>query len=102
VTGRSASTVPQANSWLKHHKIPFNSFVRTDNSTAAKLDLHYDLYIDDSSELMTLLASRLHGSGVLYLRPWNRKTIEMHRIFKVDRWDRIPHAIELLAATDTT
>ena len=102
VTGRSSATVPQANSWLKHHRIPFDSFVRTDNSTTAKLDLHYDLYIDDSSDLMALLASKLHGSGVLYLRPWNRKTIEMPRIFKVDRWDRIPHAIEQVATTDIT
>ncbi len=102
VTGRSSATVPQANSWLKHHRIPFESFVRTDNSTTAKLDLHYDWYIDDSSELMTLLASRLHGSGVLYLRPWNRNTLEMPRIFKVDRWDRIPHAIEQVAATNIT
>ena len=37
VTGRSSATVPQANSWLKHHGIPFDSFVRTDNSTTAKL-----------------------------------------------------------------
>ena len=102
VTGRSSATVPQANSWLKHHRIHFDSFVRTDNSTTAKLDLHYDWYIDDSSELMALLASRLHGSGVLYLRPWNRNTLEMPRIFKVDRWDRIPHAIEQVAATDIT
>ena len=98
VTGRSPETVPQANSWLKRHRIPFDSFVRTDNSTTAKLDLQYDLYIDDSSELMTLLASKLHGSGVLYLQPWNRNTLEMPRVFKVDRWNQIPHAIEQAAA----
>jgi hypothetical protein len=102
VTGRSSVTVPQANSWLKHHSIPFDSFVRTDNSTTAKLDLQYDWYIDDSSELMELLASRLRGSGVLYLRPWNRTTLEMPRIFKVDRWNKIPQAIEQAAATDIT
>jgi len=102
VTGRSSATVSQANSWLKHQGISFDSFVRTDNSTTAKLDLEYDLYIDDSSELMALLASKLHGSGILYLQPWNRNALEMPRIFKVDRWDRIPQTIEQIAVTDTT
>jgi 5'(3')-deoxyribonucleotidase len=102
VTGRSPETVSQANSWLEHHRIPFDAFVRTGNSTTAKLSLLYDVYIDDSAELMALLASRLHGSGILYLRPWNRDAIEMPRISKVDQWDQIPDAIEQFAATNVT
>jgi uncharacterized HAD superfamily protein len=94
VTGRSPATVPYANSWLRKHQIPFDSFVRTRNSTSGKLDLNYDMYIDDSAELMALLASRLHGSGILYLRPWNRNAAEMPRIFRVERWNQIPSVVE--------
>ncbi len=94
VTGRSRATVPHANSWLEEHKIPFDSFVRTNNSTTAKLTLDYDVYIDDSAELMALLAARLHGSGVLYLRPWNRSSAKMSRVFRVERWDQIPEIME--------
>lgn len=56
VTGRSPSTVLQANSWLNQHGIRFDSFVRASNSTKGKLSLNYDVYIDDSAELMALLA----------------------------------------------
>jgi uncharacterized HAD superfamily protein len=94
VTGRSPATVPHANSWLKEHKIPFDSFVRTNNSTTAKLTLNYDVYIDDSAELMALLATTLQGSGVLYLRPWNRNSPKMSRVFRVERWDQIPGIME--------
>jgi uncharacterized HAD superfamily protein len=94
VTGRSQGTVASANSWLKKHRIQYNSFVRTRNSTTAKLSLNYDLYIDDSAELMSLIASRLRGVGVLYLRPWNRNAAQMSRIFKVERWAQIPHVVE--------
>jgi hypothetical protein len=52
------------------------------------------MYIDDSAELMALLASRLHGSGVLYLRPWNRNAAEMPRIFRVEQWNQIPSVVE--------
>lgn len=102
VTGRSPTTVPHANSWLKRYQIPFDSFVRTNNSTTAKLSLNYDLYIDDSAELMALLASRLHGSGVLYLRPWNRNADEMPRIYRVERWDQIPGVVERVSAGNVT
>jgi uncharacterized HAD superfamily protein len=102
VTGRSPATLPYANSWLKQYQIPFDSFFRTNNSTTAKLTLNYDLYIDDSAELMTLLASRLHGSGVLYLRPWNRNAAEMPRIFRVERWDQIPDVVERVSTRSVT
>jgi uncharacterized HAD superfamily protein len=94
VTGRSQDTVSGANSWLQKHQIHFNSFVRTQNSTTAKLSLNYDLYIDDSAELMALIASRLQGSGVLYLRPWNRDAANMPRISKVETWDQVPSIAE--------
>jgi uncharacterized HAD superfamily protein len=97
VTGRSQATVASASSWLKKYQIHFNSFVRTQNSTTAKLSLNYDLYIDDSAELMALIASRLGGSGVLYLRPWNRNAAEMPRIFRVERWNQIPSVVEQIS-----
>jgi uncharacterized HAD superfamily protein len=102
VTGRSHVTVSQANLWLKRYQIPFHSFIRTDNSTTAKLSLNYDLYIDDSAELMALLASRLHGSGILYLRPWNRSSAEMPRVFRVERWDQIPGVVEQISSKGVT
>ena len=102
VTGRSSATVTHANSWLKSHGIPFDSFVRTSNSTNAKLALNYDLFVDDSPELMTVLASRLHGFGVLYLRPWNRSFSEMPRIFRAERWDQIPGIVKELYDANLT
>jgi uncharacterized HAD superfamily protein len=102
VTGRSRVTVPHANSWLNEHKIPFDSFVRTDNSTIAKLNLDYDVYVDDSPELMALLASRLLGAGVLYLRPWNRSSREMPRVFRAESWGKIPGIVEHLSVRGIT
>ena len=102
VTGRSRATVPQANSWLERYEIPFDSFVRTSNSTNAKLALDYDLYVDDSPELMAILASQVRGSGILYLRPWNRKTAEMPRIFRAKRWNQIPGIVQRIRDASPT
>jgi uncharacterized HAD superfamily protein len=99
VTGRSAATVPQANSWLKRYRIPFDSFVRTINNSKAKLTLNYDLYIDDSPELMALVASQLHSFGILYTQPWNKDFEAMPRIFRVERWDEIPKIAERMSST---
>jgi uncharacterized HAD superfamily protein len=98
VTGRSPMTVPHANYLLNQYQIPFHSFVRTDNTTTAKLSLNYDLYIDDSAELMALLASKLQATGILYLRPWNNSSPEMPRVFRAERWDQILGIVEQLAA----
>ena len=94
VTGRSPATVPHAKSWLQEYAIPFDSFVRTSDSTKGKARLNYDLYVDDNAELMALVASRLHGSGILYLQPWNRNATPMPRIYRVKRWDEIPAVVE--------
>jgi uncharacterized HAD superfamily protein len=97
VTGRSLETVPSANSWLKQHEVPYDTFVRT-ISTIAKANLTYDLFIDDSADLMSLLASSLDRRGILYTQPWNRKAPEMPRIFRVQRWDEIPSILQQLTA----
>lgn len=94
VTGRSPMTVPHAKAWLDKQGIKFDSFVITQNSTEAKIKLNYDLYIDDNAELMALVSSRLHGTGILYLQPWNRNAGPMPRVFRVGGWDEIPLVIE--------
>jgi 5'(3')-deoxyribonucleotidase len=88
VTGRSKATVPFAKEWLRAQKITYDAFVRT-VSMAAKSYLNYDVFIDDSADLMALISSRLFGSGILYEQPWNRTAAYMPRIFKVRRWDEI-------------
>ena len=93
VTGRSEVTVPFAQEWLQYHKIPYVKFVRT-ASGSAKADLDYDIFIDDSDYLMSLIASRLFGFGILYTQPWNRSATEMPRIFRVNNWDEILRVIE--------
>jgi uncharacterized HAD superfamily protein len=100
VTGRSEETVPYANLWLQEYHIPYDKFVRT-ASTKAKVKLNYEVYIDDSADLMSLIASRLDSKGILYSQPWNRKSPEMPRIFRVERWEQIPRVLKRLAASST-
>jgi len=93
VTGRSQATVQPAMNWLKEHKIPYDTFVRT-ASTKAKARLSYDVFIDDSAELMSLVASSLDKCGILYTQPWNRNAGDMQRVFRVERWEQIPAVLE--------
>ena len=88
VTARSEETVPFAQEWLQFHRIPYAKFVRT-ASTAAKAALDYDIFIDDSDYLMSLIASRLFGFGFLYTQPWNRSAKSMPRIFRVRSLEEI-------------
>jgi hypothetical protein len=88
VTGRSEVTVPCAKKWLRYNEIHYDQFVRTE-STTAKSNLDYDVFIDDSSDLMSRIASRLFGYGILYEQPWNRTAADMPRIFKVRRWNEV-------------
>jgi uncharacterized HAD superfamily protein len=99
VTGRSPETVPYANSWLEEHHIPFDTFIRT-QSTNAKVKLSYDLFVDDSADLMALIASTLDSHGILYTQPWNRKAPEMPRIVRVQRWSEIPPILEEIASEE--
>jgi hypothetical protein len=89
VTSRSPETVASAKSWLKAQRIKSNSFVRT-NSGMDKADLNYDIFIDDSPELMSALTSRPDRHGILYTQPWNKGLPVMPRIARVDSWSRIP------------
>jgi uncharacterized HAD superfamily protein len=89
VTGRTEATVSFAKEWLHAQKIIYDKFVRV-KSTAAKAELEYDVFIDDSAPLMTLIASRLFAYGVLYEQPWNRTAASMTRIYRARRWDEIP------------
>ncbi len=89
VTGRSLATVAPANSWLKEQGIQFSSFVRT-NSSNDKVRLNYDVFIDDSPELMSQLSSRRNKHGILYTQPWNAELSRMPRISRVNSWSQIP------------
>jgi hypothetical protein len=92
VTGRSPATVASAKSWLKAQRIRFNSFVRTD-SGMDKADLNYDVFIDDSPELMSVLTSRPDRHGILYTQPWNKELPAIPRISRVDSWGNIPERV---------
>jgi len=92
VTGRSEATVPAAQEWLRFHRIPYGKFVRT-ISTSAKAELDYDIFIDDSDFLMSLIASRLFGFGFLYTQPWNKAAKILPRIFRVKCWEDLPPLI---------
>ena len=96
VTGRSRETVQAAKAWLERHKVPYETFVRT-ASTKAKAELNYDVFIDDSAELMSLVASSLDNSGILYTQPWNRNADDMQRVFRVERWEQIPAVLEKIS-----
>lgn len=90
VTARSEVTVPFAKEWLHFQKIPYTHFVRAE-STVAKSYLNYDFFIDDSANLMPLIASRLFGYGILYEQPWNRTMPNIPRIHRIKKMkDALP------------
>jgi uncharacterized protein len=92
VTGRSPETVTYAKAWLENQHIRFNSFVRT-NSGIEKADLNYEVFVDDSPELMSALAFKPDGHGILYTQPWNKETKIMPRISQANSWDMIPELV---------
>jgi uncharacterized HAD superfamily protein len=89
VTGRSIRTVSQAKEWLKEHAVPYDRFIRTE-SNLAKINLNYDVFVDDSPELMELIASKSKALGILYTRPWNRDTQVPTVVRRVTRWNEVP------------
>lgn len=92
VTGRSRQTIDSAKSWLKHHQIPYNQFVRVPGMRD-KVHLDYDVYIDDAPELMPLISRSVGKRGILYARPWNRDVPELQGVVKIKSWSQIPRAI---------
>ena len=96
VTGRSAHTVSQAKEWLKAHAVPYDRFVRTE-STLAKINLNYDVFVDDSPELMKLIASRSTALGILYTRPWNRDTQMPTVVRRVITWAQVPPIVRAVS-----
>jgi 5'(3')-deoxyribonucleotidase len=96
VTGRSPRTVSQAIQWLKEHAIPYDQFVRTE-STLAKINLAYDVFIDDSPKLMELIATRPKALGILYTRPWNHDTQMPTVVRRVTRWAQVPPIIRAVS-----
>ena len=93
VTGRSRKTVESAKLWLRHHKIPFERFVRV-QGWRDKVFLNYDVYIDDAPELMPLISRNPGMRGILYARPWNRDMADMPRVYKVESWVEIPNVLK--------
>lgn len=99
VTGRSLETVAPANSWLKEQGIQFTSFVRA-NSGNDKAILKYDVFIDDSPELMSQLSSRRNKHGILYTQPWNAELPRMPRISRADSWSQIPGIVRRMVIAE--
>jgi uncharacterized HAD superfamily protein len=97
VTGRSQRTVEAALAWLQKQNVPYDRFVRTAN-TIAKARLRYDVFVDDSPELMTMIASSFNRFGILYTQPWNRKARELGRTFRVKSWKEVPPVLERVSA----
>ena len=100
VTARSRETVPHATLWLRRYQVPYDAFVRTE-STKSKVNLDYDLFIDDSPDLMALLTSKLDSNGILYTQPWNKDAPKMSRIFRVQQWDDIPAVLHKITDAKT-
>jgi uncharacterized HAD superfamily protein len=92
VTGRSAETVTPAKSWLETQGVRFNAFVRT-NSGIEKVDLNYDVFIDDSPEVISAVSSKVKTYAILYTQPWNEEIREMPKTLRADSWDQIPELV---------
>jgi uncharacterized HAD superfamily protein len=93
VTGRSLETVTAAKSWLKERAIRFNSFVRTEKGKD-KAKLNYDVFVDDSPELMSQLSSGSRRHGILYTQPWNKEYPIRTHISRVNSWNQIPGVVQ--------
>lgn len=91
VTARPEETEEYVFRWLQHHRIPFDDYVRMENSRA-KLRLGYDVYIDDSP-IVAEEASARRMRVLLYDQPWNRGVGEN---FYVRRVRGLEHAYRLL------
>lgn len=100
LTGRSRATSYYAQSWLAHHEIPFNRFVRV-NNIAGKLKHRYDLYIDDAPKLMPLISKHTRSIGILYTRPWNKDVAGLPRIYRANGWLEI-HSIAKTVSENLT
>jgi 5'(3')-deoxyribonucleotidase len=100
VTGRSPETVASARFWLTEQGIGFNSFVRT-SSGMDKAKLNYDIFIDDSPDLMSLLTSSRDRHGILYTQPWNKNSPRMPRISRVSCWNEIPEVVRGILMSKT-
>jgi len=100
VTGRSLETVAAANSWLEEQGIRFNTFVRTED-VKGKAKLNYDVFIDDSPELMSQLSLGSSRHGILYTQPWNRESPIMPRISRVNSWNEIPGVVRKIVYART-
>ncbi len=92
VTARSPETVEPAKAWLKQHGIRYDTFVSAP-STMSKAKLSYNVFIDDSPDLMSAVSSSGDRFGILYTQPWNRDAPSMPRILRVDNWGKIPEIL---------
>jgi len=92
VTARSPQTVASAKSWLHAQRIRFNSFVRT-NSGMDKINLDYDVFIDDSPDVMAALSLRPNRHGIIYSQPWNKAVPVNRGIYRVESWNEIPEIV---------
>jgi uncharacterized HAD superfamily protein len=101
VTGRSIRTVSQAKQWLKAHAVPYDHFIRTE-SNLAKINLDYDVFVDDSPDLMELIASKSKALGILYTRPWNRNTQMPTVVRRVTTWNEIPPIVRSISTRPRT
>ena len=89
VTCRSKKTITFVKKWLEKYRIPYNSIIVAQDSSE-KLNLGYDIYIDDHPDLMRMISSNEGQSvAIFYIRPWNSSLPPMRNVFTAKNWAQI-------------
>jgi uncharacterized HAD superfamily protein len=79
---------------LKNHGIfknfHYNSLVLVENKPYdVKLNLDYDIYIDDNPNLVYPIQKTLDKTLLLYSQPWNENSKTSENILRVENWEEI-------------
>jgi hypothetical protein len=99
VTSVLPTHVKYVEKWLSLNQISYDELIHAAND---KLELDYDLYIDDRPSLFTNISQSDNKYGIIYNQPWNGKdnllinVLGKDRIKRAYNWSEIVKTVESL------
>jgi len=90
VSTRNRNTVGDSINWLQYHRFPYDTYIALDAfGRHSKLELDYDLYVDDSPQLAKEILDYPNKELLLFNQPWNQDVELNHNITRVFGWSDI-------------